>query len=107
MTAHALAAREVGAPPAGMAPQFWLAPLTAAALLVLTLVSPWSANLTPDSARISHSLASLSASWPLDNGAGLVEQNSLPWPNFRSTNTGAIAPSFGSLLLRQTNVFAR
>lgn len=90
----------------GAMPQFWLAPLTAAALVVLTLASPWSASVSLDGDRPSRSLASLSAAWTPGPESVGAEQNS-PLPSFRSTNTGAIAPSFGFLLLRQTNVFAR
>lgn len=86
-----------------LAPGIWAAPLTATAMLVLSLATAWPP--TPSVAG-SLSLATLPSSWstPL---APQVERNALPRPSFRSTTPGGLTSSFGSLLLRQTNVFAR
>ncbi|MCC7374309.1 MAG: hypothetical protein IT581_06620 [Verrucomicrobiales bacterium] len=83
--------------------QLWLAPFAAAAMLVLTLATAW----TPldSGSGPSLSLAGLSAA--AAPGFMAAEQNAPPEPRIRSTNAGTIASSFGSLLLRQTNVFTR
>lgn len=83
--------------------QLWFAPFAAAAMLVLTLATAW----TPldSGSGPSLSLAGLSAA--AASGFIAAEQNAPPEPRFRSTNAGTIASSFGSLLLRQTNVFTR
>jgi hypothetical protein len=86
------------APPLG---QLWFAPLTATALLLLTVATAWSP--LSGTGRDHYSLAALPA-W--ETGVA-IEQNAPPAPRFRSTNAGTVAPRFGSLLLRQTNVFAR
>ncbi len=92
-------AAALGLPPV----QLWFAPFAAAAMLVLTLATAW----TPleGGSGPSLSLAGLSAA--AASGFITAEQNAPPEPRFRSTNAGAIASSFGSLLLRQTNVFSR
>ncbi|MBX3746405.1 MAG: hypothetical protein KF833_13950 [Verrucomicrobiae bacterium] len=81
----------------------WLAPLTASALVLLSLASPW---ITRDPlAESSVSLAALAAFGA--SGTDPIARNAPPAPSFRSTNDGGLAAHFGSLLIRQTNVFAR
>jgi hypothetical protein len=83
--------------------QLWLAPLTAAAMLLLTMATAWSPIHDPGGDR--YSLAALHA---LPTARAIaIDQNAPPTPRFRSTNAGAVVPRFGSLLLRQTNAFSR
>lgn len=72
------------------------APIMAGALLVLTLATAWSPVNTGGSGALS--IAAL---------PGAIEHNAPPSRRFRSTNATAVTPRFGSLLLRQTNVFSR
>lgn len=81
----------------------WAAPLTATAMLLLSLATAWSPNSTVAG---SLSLATLPSGWETTL-APQIERNALPQPSFRSTTPGSMTSSFGSLLLRQTNVFAR
>lgn len=83
-------------------PQAWFAPLAAAAVVLLSLATVWSPGGV--AARSAFTLAA--APGALDPSLVEVQRNALPRPSFRST-TGASAPSsFGSLLLRQTNILA-
>lgn len=84
--------------------QLGFAPLAATALCVLS-----AATLLPAPGSASRTLA---AALPASAGSwhppvGQVERNALPRPSFRSTTGATVASSFGSLLLRQTNVLAR
>ena len=81
----------------------WAAPLTATAMLVLSLATAWPPHSTVDG---SLSLATLPSSWAA-HLSPQIEQNAPPRPSFRSTTPSGMTSSFGSLLLRQTNVFAR
>jgi|GEM_PF-2619844 len=72
-------------------------------MLVLSLASAWSPHST---ASVSLSLATLPSRW-VTTHAPQVERNAPPQPSFRSTTPGGMTSNFGSLLLRQTNVFAR
>lgn len=81
----------------------WAAPLTATAMLLLSLATAWPPTRT---AAVSLSLATLPSAWETTM-APPIEQNAPPQPTFRSTTQGSLTSSFGSLLLRQTNVFAR
>lgn len=81
----------------------WAAPLTATAMLLLSLATAWPPTRT---AAVSLSLATLPSAWETTM-APPVEHNAPPQPTFRSTTQGSLTSSFGSLLLRQTNVFAR
>ncbi|MCK6500528.1 MAG: hypothetical protein L6Q38_13725 [Nitrospira sp.] len=83
--------------------QLWFAPFAATAMLVLTLATAW----TPVDSGTGPSLSLAGLSAAATAGFIAAEQNAPPEPRFRSTNGGAIASSFGSLLLRQTNVFTR
>lgn len=87
----------------GMLPSFWLAPLAASGLLLLAVATPWSASGPLADHPVS--MAAFVAS--NRSGAHPIERNVPPVPSFRSTNDGGIAAHFGSLLIRQTNVFAR
>jgi hypothetical protein len=90
--------------PARSAPiQLWIAPLTATALVILTVATAWS----PAGVQGSDHLSIASLPGACDAGVAPIERNAPPLPNFRSTNAGAFASSFGSLLLRQTNFLAR
>lgn len=101
--------RALFGPPAGDTaprahpPGFWLAPLAAVGVLVLTIATAWSPGGGPASA--SYALAAPPGTW--DAEPGQIERNAPPRPDFRSTTAAPMASSFGSLLLRHTNVFAR
>lgn len=84
-------------------PGVWIAPLTATALVMLSLATAWPPSVTGAG---SLTFATLPSGWE-PAAAPPVERNALPQPSFRSTTPGSLTPSFGSLLLRQTNVFAR
>src|SRR5262245_50360892 len=81
----------------------WMAPLTAGALLLMSLATVWS----PGGGRAATGLALAALPLAWEPAVTQVERNALPKPSFHSTTTGAITPAFGSLLIRQTNVFAR
>lgn len=81
----------------------WAAPLTATAMLVLSVATAWPPHSTVAG---SLSLATLPSGWAA-HLTPQIEQNAPPRPSFRSTTPGGMTSSFGSLLLRQTNVFAR
>lgn len=83
--------------------QAWFAPLAATGVLVLSLATVWQSS--GQSTAASLAIASLGAPW--DAPLTQVERNALPRPSFRSTTGAGVTPSFGSLLLRQTNVLAR
>ncbi len=84
-------------------PGIWAAPLTATAMLLLSVATAW-----PPTATVAAglSLNTLPPGWKT-TAMPPIEQNALPQPTFRSTTPGGMTSSFGSLLLRQTNVFAR
>ncbi len=83
--------------------QAWFAPLAAAAVVVLSLGTAWSPGDHNPVATTAY--AAMPAEW----GPSGIEQNALPRPTFPSTPVAAslAAGTFGSLLLRQTNVLAR
>ncbi|MGE4181120.1 MAG: hypothetical protein AB7J34_14950 [Limisphaerales bacterium] len=86
-----------------LASGIWVAPLTATAMLLLSLATAWPPESSDPGAL---TLAGRPSAWvgvPTEQ----VERNAPPRPNFRSTTPGGLSSSFGSLLLRQTNVFAR
>lgn len=89
--------------PVSLARGIWAAPLTATAMLLLSLATAWPPNRTVAG---SLSFAHLPSAWEA-TVTPPVEQNAPPQPTFRSTTQGSLTSSFGSLLLRQTNVFAR
>jgi len=72
-------------------------------MLVLSLATAWPPHPTVAG---SLSFATLPSAWEATM-APPIEQNAPPQPTFRSTTPGGLTSSFGSLLLRQTNVFAR
>ena len=81
----------------------WFAPLAAAAVLVLSFGS----MLVPAGGPVTHELAfaALGSGW--QSQVGPIEHNVPPTPSFHSTTRAALAPSFGFLLLRQTNALVR
>ncbi len=99
----ALAAACLDAPPPVRLMQVWFAPMAAAAVLVLSLAP---VLLPSGSPAITHlAFAALDGAW--QPNAIPVEHNIPPTPTFHSTIGAAVAPSFGSLLLRQTNILVR
>src|SRR6186713_2819993 len=81
----------------------WAAPLTAAAMLLLSLATAWSPG--NGSAAAGMTFAALPPGW--EPGTTQVERNAPPRSSFRSTTAGTLTSGFGFLLLRQTNVLAR
>lgn len=82
----------------------WLAPAGGVAVLVLTAAVALNPSGLEEEAELS--LARLGATWCESHPS--VDRNApLSAARFRSTNASAVTASFGFLLLRQTNVFAR
>ena len=99
-TADAVPAQAL--PPAGRF-QVWFAPLAAATVVLLSLAPVWLPGGGPADDGVAVAALGGGGEPPL----GLVEHNTLPRSSFHSTIGAAVAPSFGSLLLRQTNILAR
>lgn len=94
-------------PPPSTAVVAWLhvglAPLAAAALLLLSLATAWNPGFRPDTGPLA--FAAQAGAW--DPALVQIQRNALPRPSFRSTTGAMVASSFGSLLLRQTNALVR
>lgn len=104
----ALAAMPEGPAVARSAPRtrllhVWFAPLAAVAVVILSFGS----FLVPAGGPVVQELAfaALGSGW--QSQVGPIEHNLPPSPSFHSTTGAALAPSFGSLLLRQTNALVR
>lgn len=90
--------------PPGPGPiQVWFAPLAASAVCALSAATVLLPSTGPGRQALAAALAADMGSLPV----GQVERNAPPRPSFRSTTGAGVASSFGSLLLRQTNVLAR
>lgn len=83
--------------------QVWFAPLAAAAVVVLSLAPV----LLPAAGPVTAEFAFAALDGPWQPNALPLERNAPPTPTFHSTFGAAVTPSFGSLLLRQTNILAR
>lgn len=92
-----------GAPDRPGPMQVWFAPFAAAAVLVLSLGSLLPPAGSPGVQDFA--VAALGTEWQTQ--VGPIEHNLPPTPSFRSTTGAALAPSFGFLLLRQTNALVR